>query len=78
MLECEAREKVYSFTKNYIKEHGYSPSVRDIMIGIGAKSTSTVQLHIASLFKEGKFETDAPPGTPRAIRLPGYEYKKKE
>jgi SOS-response transcriptional repressor LexA len=45
---------------------------------VGLKSSASVQRHIEKLFKEGKLETDAEPGTPRAIRIPGYKLVEEE
>lgn len=70
-------EKTYEFIVTYIKKHGYSPSVREIMAGVGCKSTSSVQLILVSLIDKGLIETDAPRGTPRALRVPEYEFVKK-
>ena len=49
----ETQEKVYEFLRGYIAEHGYAPSVRDICVGTGIASTSTVYLHLRSLAKAG-------------------------
>lgn len=66
---------MYAITK-YIKEHQYAPTVREIGEMVGLKSTSTVQSHLNKLIADGKLETDAKPGSPRAIRIPGYVYVK--
>ena len=49
----KSREKVYQFVKEYIAEHGYAPSVRDICDGTGLSSPSTVFAHLQSLDKAG-------------------------
>ena len=49
----ESQEKVYQFLRGYIAEHGYAPSVRDICMGTGLTSTSTVYLHLRNLAKAG-------------------------
>ena len=49
----ESQEKVYQFLRGYIAEHGYAPSVRDICVGTGLSSTSTVYLHLRNLAKAG-------------------------
>ena len=49
----ESQEKVYQFLRGYIAEHGYAPSVRDICVGTGLASTSTVYLHLRNLAKAG-------------------------
>ena len=49
----QSQEKVYQFLRGYIAEHGYAPSVRDICIGTGLTSTSSVYLHLRNLAKAG-------------------------
>jgi SOS-response transcriptional repressor LexA len=41
------------FIENFIKEHGYSPSYREIMNGLNYTSVATVSLHINSLIRRG-------------------------
>lgn len=69
----QVRESIVEAIKSYIQEHGYAPTVREIGEMVGLKSTSSVQSHLTRLFSEGKLETDAGPGSPRAIRVPGYK-----
>lgn len=70
------RERIVSFIIDYISQHGYAPTVREIGAGVGLRSTSSVNAHMRRLFADGKLETDAPEGTPRAIRVPGYRFDK--
>ena len=70
------KKKILDFIITYIKEHGYSPSVREIGDGVGLKSTSSVQNHLTQMIKSGMLETDAGVGIPRAIRVPGYKFVK--
>lgn len=58
----------------YIEQYGYPPSVREIGIMTGIKSTSDVHTHLKKLNEEGKIEIE--PGVPRAIRIPGYKFVK--
>ncbi len=37
----------------FIKEHGYGPSYREVMSGLGYKSVSTVAVHINGLIERG-------------------------
>jgi repressor LexA len=41
------------FIENFIAEHGYSPSYREIMHGLDYTSVATVSLHVNSLIKRG-------------------------
>lgn len=41
------------FIEQFIGEHGYSPSYREIMNGLDYTSVATVSLHISSLIRRG-------------------------
>lgn len=41
------------FIEDFIAQHGYSPSYREIMRGLNYTSVATVSLHIDSLIKRG-------------------------
>lgn len=70
----ETRKKIIEFIIDYIKCHGYPPSVREIGEAVNLKSSSSVQRQLKILFLRGKLETDAPDGSPRALRVPGMKY----
>ena len=72
-----SRESVYSFLVHYIQENGFAPSVREISIGTGLRSTSTVHNHLKMLEMMGKIEMKRG-SSPRAIKLVGYEFVKVE
>lgn len=73
----ETRKKILEVIVNYIQEHGYSPTVREICSLTGLKSTQTVQHHIQIMFERGALETDCEKaGSSRAIRVPGYKFVK--
>lgn len=74
----QTQDKIMSAIVRYIEEHGYPPSIREIGDIAGIKSTSTVFSHMQALFNEGRLETDAGMGTPRAIRVPGYKFVKED
>ena len=61
------QKKVYQFIKTYTDEHGYPPSVREICVAVGLKSTSTVHGHINRLKSKGLLKRD--PSKPRAIEI---------
>ena len=71
-----SRERVYNFLVDFIKKNGFAPSVREISIGIGLNSTSSVHSHLLKLEEEGRIEMKR--NSPRAIKLVGYEYRKVE
>lgn len=70
------RKRIEKFVIDYITEHGYAPTVREIGEGVGLRSTSSVQAHIRTMINAGTLETDAAEGSPRALRVPGYRFCK--
>lgn len=72
----EVRKKILEAIVEYIRKHGYPPSVREIGDAVGLKSTSSVQSHLKRMKEEGTLETDAGFSSPRAIRVPGYTFVK--
>ena len=42
-----------TYIEGFIKEHGYSPSYREIMNGMNYNSVATVTLHVNNLIKRG-------------------------
>jgi SOS-response transcriptional repressor LexA len=47
------QRELLTFIENFINEHGYSPSYREIMNGLNYTSVATVALHVNSLIKRG-------------------------
>lgn len=47
------QRELLTFIESFIAEHGYSPSYREIMSGLGYTSVASVALHINSLIKRG-------------------------
>jgi repressor LexA len=47
------QRELLSFIEQFIKEHGYSPSYREIMSGLNYTSVATVSLHVNNLIKRG-------------------------
>lgn len=70
------RDEIVRKVIEYIETHGYPPTNREICQMTGLRSTSSVSHHLGVLFAEGRLETDAGLGTPRAIRVPGYKFTK--
>ena len=68
------REEILRYITDYLQEHGYAPSVREIAGGVGLKSPSSVHRYLVEMINEGILETDAEAGTPRAIRISGWKY----
>lgn len=47
------QRELLSYIEEFIAEHGYSPSYREIMAGLSYTSVATVALHVNSLIKRG-------------------------
>lgn len=47
------QRELLEFVDAFIKQHGYGPSYREIMKGMGYKSVSTVAIHIDGLIAKG-------------------------
>lgn len=70
----KVRQDILEYIKQYIRQHSYPPSRREIGDGVGLKSTASVQSHINRMLSEGILETDVEAGFPRALRIPGMRY----
>ena len=49
----KTKEKILGFVSAFCDQHGYSPSYREIAIGVGIKSTATISRHIHDLIQSG-------------------------
>lgn len=47
------QQELLTFIQEFIDEHGYSPSYREVMSGLNYTSVATVSLHINNLIKRG-------------------------
>ncbi|MBU3074475.1 transcriptional repressor LexA [Clostridium estertheticum] len=63
----DKQSEIYNFIKDQVQLKGYPPSVREICVAVGLKSTSTVHGHLERLEKKGYIRRD--PAKPRAIEL---------
>ena len=61
------QDKIYDFIFRYIKDTGYSPTVREICMALDIKSTSTVSLHLKKLHERGLI--DKKNGTCRSLTI---------
>jgi SOS-response transcriptional repressor LexA len=48
------QRELLDFIAEFIAEHGYSPSYREIMAGLNYNSVATVALHVNNLIKRGQ------------------------
>ncbi|MBQ3485720.1 MAG: transcriptional repressor LexA [Clostridia bacterium] len=63
------QQRILDFIKSEIQTKGYPPSVREIALAVGLKSTSTVHGHLQRLEKRGLLHRDAM--KPRAMEVTG-------
>jgi repressor LexA len=63
------QQEIWQFLAEYVDEHGYPPTVREIGDAVGLASPSTVHAHLANLERAGLLRRD--PTKPRAIELVG-------
>ncbi|MBC8059925.1 MAG: transcriptional repressor LexA [Clostridiaceae bacterium] len=78
MVEHKPKKQmeIYDFIKKQVHDKGYPPSVREICIGVGLSSTSTVHGHLSRLEKKGFIKRD--PTKPRTIEILGDDSSRKE
>ena len=62
------REQILNFLTQFMNEHGYAPTVREICNAVGRQSTATVHYHLNALRDAGLIEMDEM--KKRAISLP--------
>jgi len=63
------QQEIWQFLVEYVDDHGYPPTVREIGDAVGLASPSTVHAHLANLERAGLLRRD--PTKPRAIELLG-------
>lgn len=63
----QRQQTIFKFMKDFLTEHGYPPSVREIGKAVGLKSSSTVHGYLDKLEENGLIRRD--PTKPRAIDL---------
>ncbi len=65
------QRQIWDFVVDYVDQHGYPPTVREIGEAVGLASPSTVHAHLANLERAGLLRRD--PTKPRALELIGRE-----
>ena len=63
----QKEQRVYEYIRGVILENGYAPSVRDIKLALGIKSTSTVHSYIERLEIKGYIKREQ--GKSRTLRI---------
>ncbi len=67
------QKELLAFVDAFIKEHGYGPSYREVMSGMGYKSVSTVAIHIDGLIAKGYLRKRD--NSARSLEVVSSEYK---
>jgi repressor LexA len=67
------QQEIWDFLVEYVDNHGYPPTVREIGEKVGLASPSTVHAHLANLERAGFLKRD--PTKPRALELIGHRRK---
>src|SRR5262245_19603214 len=68
-LLTKRQQEIWEFLVEYVDDHGYPPTVREIGEKVGLASPSTVHAHLANLERAGLIKRD--PTKPRALELTG-------
>lgn len=63
----ELEQQILQYLVDYLREHTYQPSIREIGRRFGIKSTKTVSEHLQSLANKGWIERD--PSRSRGVRI---------
>jgi repressor LexA len=66
-MVSDRQHAILEFLHEYVEQHGYPPTVREIGEAVGLRSPSTVHAHLAHLERAGLLRRD--PTKPRAIEL---------
>ncbi len=61
------QQEILDYLKDFTRQKGYPPTVRDICEAVGLKSTSSVHAHLSTLENNGYIRRD--PAKPRAIEI---------
>jgi repressor LexA len=65
------QREIIDYLSEYVREHGYPPTVREIGEAVGLASPSTVHAHLANLERAGLLKRD--PTKPRALEIVGRD-----
>jgi repressor LexA len=66
-IVTERQRAILDYLREFVDEHGYPPTVREIGEAVGLRSPSTVHAHLAQLERAGLLRRD--PTKPRALEL---------
>lgn len=63
------RRQIYFYIVDFLNEHEYPPTIREIKEHVGIKSTSTVEYHLKKLKESGLISQEE--GKARSITVTG-------
>ena len=66
-MVSDRQRAIVEYLHEYVDQHGYPPTVREIGAAVGLRSPSTVHAHLAQLERAGLLRRD--PTKPRALEL---------
>jgi repressor LexA len=66
-MVSDRQRAILEYLHEYVDQHGYPPTVREIGVAVGLRSPSTVHAHLAQLERAGLLRRD--PTKPRALEL---------
>lgn len=64
----QRQEYILEYIRDFVRDHGYSPSIRDIQTSLNISSTSVVAYNLKALQEKGKLDREGK--ISRGIRLP--------
>ena len=67
IIENGRTHRILKFIDNFISEHGYSPTIREIGQAVGLRSNSTTAGYLNRMQKAGLISSS--PGSARSIRI---------
>ena len=67
------QQAVLDFLQDFMEENGYTPSYREIMVGLGLSSVSAVAEHIENLVAKGVLAKN--PGEARSLTILDYRHE---
>src|SRR5687767_5045177 len=70
-MVSDRQRAILEYLHEYVDQHGYPPTVREIGEAVGLRSPSTVHAHLAQLERAGHLRRD--PTKPRALELADRE-----
>lgn len=60
-------ELIIDYVNQFVQENGYAPSVREIGVAVGLRSTASVSYHLQQLQEKGYLQNSGAKGKKRAI-----------